>query len=110
MAHDRARPLVADDVPADLAPDLLELRDLRLELACAAVEALDPALHALELPLELEDLLDTREVEAELRRHLLDAAQALDVVLRVQARALRRALGLDEAARLVHAQRLRMHL
>ena len=34
----------------------------------------------------------------------------LDVLLRVQARALGRALGLDQPARLVHAQRLRVHV
>ena len=34
----------------------------------------------------------------------------LDVLLGVQARALRRALGLDQPARLVHAQRLRVHV
>ena len=54
--------------------------------------------------------LDAREVHAQLGGHLLDAAQALDVVLRVQPRALGRALGRDQPARLVHAQRLRVHL
>ena len=67
-------------------------------------------MRALELLLELEHALDAGEVEPELGRHLLDAAQLLDVALRVQARALRRALGLDQAARLVHPQRLRVHL
>ncbi len=57
----------------------------------------------------VEHPLDASEVEAELGGHLLDAAQPLDVLLRVQARALGRALGLDQAARLVHAQRLRVH-
>ena len=46
----------------------------------------------------------------QLGRHLLDPAQPLDVGLRVQPRALGRALGLDQPARLVHPQRLRVHL
>jgi hypothetical protein len=74
------------------------------------LEVLDPRVHLVELGLEREHALDAGEVQPELARHLLDAAQTLDVLLRVQARALRRALRLDQAARLVHAQRLRVHL
>ncbi len=50
------------------------------------------------------------EIETELGRHLVDAAQLLDILLGVEARALRRALGLHQPTRLVHAQRLRMHV
>ena len=63
-----------------------------------------------ELRFEGEDALDAGEVEAELSGHLLDPAQALDVVLGVEARALRRAARLNQPARLVHAERLRVHL
>ena len=42
--------------------------------------------------------------------HLLDPPQPLDVALRVEAGVLRRALRLDQPARLVHPQRLRVHL
>ena len=59
---------------------------------------------------ELEHALYAGQVEPELGRHRLDAAQTLDVGLRVQPRALGRALGLDQAAGLVHAQGLGVHL
>src|SRR5918998_3142982 len=64
---------------------------------------------ALDLALERHHPLYAGEVEPELVRELLDALEALDVLLRVEARVLRRALGADEPARLVDAQRLRMH-
>src|SRR4051794_39411431 len=83
---------------------------LGAHLGRAALEGLEAAAGALELLLELEDALDPGQVEPELGGHGLDAAQALDVGLRVQPRALGRALGLDEAAGLIHAQRLRVHL
>src|SRR5680860_985772 len=57
----------------------------------------------------LEDDFDPGQVEAG-RGEVLDVAQALDVALRVEARVLRRALRLDQPARLVHAQRLRVHV
>jgi hypothetical protein len=67
-------------------------------------------MHDIQLGLECEHALDAREVQPELDGHLLDAAQARDVVVRVQARPLRRARWLDQAACLIHPQRLRMHL
>src|SRR6478609_5472524 len=60
------------------------------------------------LPLQ-EHELDARKIKAELGREPLDDAQTLDVRLRVEPGAARRPLGTDEAFRLVHAQRLRMH-
>ena len=63
-----------------------------------------------ELGLEREHALDAGEVQPDLGRHLLDAPQPLDVGLGVQPRALRRAARLDQPARLVHPQRLRVHL
>src|SRR5439155_502038 len=105
-----AAPLVRHDLGAQLVALFGEPRDLLLELRRAALERLDLRLRALELGLELEHPLDPCEVEPELVGHLLDAPQELDVLLRVQARALGRALRLDQAARLVHAQRLGVHL
>src|SRR3954453_21549420 len=111
-AHElRARALlVAHHVRADLVAAALERLDLHLEFLAAGRERGDPPARALELILELEHLLDAGEVQAELGCHPLDAAQALDVLVRVQPRALRRALRFDEATLLVHAQRLRVHL
>ena len=83
----------------------LDLRAQRLHL-----ELLDAGVHVVDLGLEVEHALDAGEVEAEVGRHLLDAPQPLDVLLGVQARALGRALGLDQPARLVRAQRLRVHV
>src|SRR5207245_1272575 len=68
------------------------------------------AMQGPDLLLEVEHALDAGEVQPQLRGHLLDALQPLHVLLGVEARALRRALGLDQTARLVYAQRLRMHL
>ena len=76
----------------------------------AALEQGDLARHRVELLFELEHLLDAGQVHAQLGGHLLDATESLDVLVGVQARALRGALGLDQPASLVHAQRLRVHL
>jgi drug/metabolite transporter (DMT)-like permease len=113
-AHDahevgRAR-LVADDLGLDRALHGLQAGDLALQLLRAPLELADAALHPLELGFELEHALDAREVHPVGGGESLDAAQPLDVRVRVQARALRRALGLDQAARLVHAQRLGVHV
>ena len=48
-------------------------------------------------------------VEPELGRQPVDQAQALDVSVGVEARPTGRAPGPDEAFRLVHPQRLRVH-
>ena len=58
----------------------------------------------------VEHGLDPGEVEALLGGHPLDPPQPLDVLVGVQAGVLRRALRGDQPARLVHAQRLRVHL
>src|SRR4051812_13283673 len=100
---------VGHDLGPELAADRLELLDLGLQLLRPALERGDLPLGALELLLELEDALDAREVHAELRE-LLDPPQALHVAVGVEPRALRRALGLDEPALLVHPQRLGVHL
>src|SRR5829696_3018707 len=71
--------LVADDLGLDRALDLLQPRDLVLQLLRAPLELRDPALHPLQRSLELEHLLDAGEVHAGLRGQLLDAAQPLDV-------------------------------
>jgi len=53
--------------------------------------------------LEPEHVLDAGEIEAELRRQPLDQPQALDVGVRVEPRAARRAPGAHETLRLVQA-------
>ena len=99
-----------DELGAVGAAKLLELLgELHLRVQRLELEVLDAGMHLIDLPLEVEHTLDAGEVEAELGGHLLDAAQLLDVLLGVEARALGRALRLDQAARLVHAQRLGMH-
>src|SRR4051794_5665378 len=109
--HDVRRAAIGHDLGAERAPDRLDLAlHLLAHLRRARLEVLQPAGGPLELLLELQHALDAGEVEPQVRRHLLDAAQHVDVALGVQARALRGALGLDQAARLVHAQRLWMHL
>ena len=64
----------------------------------------------MELLLKLEHTLHPGQVHPQLGGHLLDAPQPLHVLMRVQAGPLGRALGLDQAARLVHPERLRMHV
>ena len=83
---------------------------LALELGGALAHPRDLRPGALELALELEHRLDPGQVEALLGGHPLDPAQPLDVLVGVEAGVLRRALRRDQAARLVHAQRLRVHL
>ena len=73
------------------------------------LELLHPRPQAPQLVLEPQHVLDAGEVEPELRRQLLDQAQAGDVVLGVEPGATGRARGRDEALRLVGAQRLRVH-
>src|SRR5919199_1373041 len=109
-ADELGRRLVRHELGLERAPHAVDLLlHLLAHLAAAALERLEAPRRALELLLEREHALDAGEVQPELVRHLLDAPQAVDVGLRVQARAPRRALGLDQAARLVHPQRLRMH-
>ncbi len=62
-----------------------------------------------QLVLEQEHALDTREVEAELARQPLDQAQPLDVGVGVEPRVAGRALRAHEPLLLVDAQRLRVH-
>ena len=85
--------------------------DIRpFELGRVAAHPLQLGSHPLDLGFHLEDDLDPGQVEARLGGEPLDVAQPLDVALRVEAGVLRRALRLDQAARLVHAQRLRVHV
>src|SRR5882724_2551218 len=78
-------------------------------LAHLALHAVQRSPHALHLVLQLQYLLDAREVEAEIVRQLLDQPQTLDVHLGVQARVPGGALRADEALALVYPQRLWMH-
>src|SRR5205807_480776 len=104
------RRLVQHELALDRAANaldlLLELLPHTLGLALEVAHA--PA-HPVDLLLELEHLLHSCEVHAQLTGELLDAAQALYVLLRVEARVLGRALGGDQPARLVDAQRLGVH-
>src|SRR5690606_27849097 len=74
----------------------------------------DPVLHvALQLvqPLpEPDDLLDPRQVHAQLLRQAPYLPQLLDVALRVEPGLAAAAAGFDEALALVEAQRLRVHI
>src|SRR4051812_6177944 len=102
--------LVAHELVPERLAHLLELlRQLLLDPVRLLLELAHPAAHPLDLLLELEHSLDAGQVHAHLARELLDPAQAIDVLLRVEARVLRRALGADEPARLVDAERLRVH-
>jgi len=65
---------------------------LLLDLLRLALQRAHAPAHPLHLLLELEDLLDASEVHPQLGGQLLDAAQAIDVLLRVQARVAARAL------------------
>src|SRR3954451_16140668 len=106
-----ARSLIADELRPEGAAHRVELRlHLGDEPLRALLEHLQAPGHALELILELEHALHAREVHPELAGQLLDAAQAVDVALGVQPRALGRALRVDEPARLVHPQGLGVHL
>src|SRR5437868_8241478 len=106
-----AAPVGHGKLCAERAADLLELLgEMHLRLQGLQLDLLDARMHLIYLLLETQHALDTGEVETELGGHLLDALEPLDVLLRVQTCALRRALGLDQAPRLVHAKRLRMHV
>src|ERR1700686_1346048 len=108
----RAGPVrVWHELRTEAAAHLFELfGQLHLRAHRRGLELLDARVQTRNLPLELQHALHAREVQAQIGRHLLDVLEALDVLLRVQARALGRALGLDQALGLVHTQRLRMHL
>src|SRR3954454_788794 len=102
--------LVAHQLVLEGLPHLLELlRELLLDAVGLLLELPHTPSHPPDLLLELKDALDAREVHAHLGSELLDAAKAIDVLLRVQAGVLRRAPGGDEAAGLVDPQRLRVH-
>src|SRR5947209_6338170 len=111
QAHQLSAAVRDRELGAERAAHLLELlgqADLRVQRL--ELELVDAGVHALDLSLQVQHPLDAREVQAELRGHLLDSPELLHVLLGVQAGALRRASRLDQPARLVHAQRLRMHL
>src|ERR1017187_3962095 len=110
-AHQLTAAVGNDELRAERPAHLLELLgEAHLRTQRLKLELLDPGVHLLDLELEIEHALDARQVQARLGGHLLDAAQLLDVLLRVQARALGRAPRFDQTARLVHAQRLRVHV
>src|SRR5436190_19778550 len=110
-AHELAAAVRHRQLGAEGAAQLLHLlgpahlRAQRLQL-----ELFDARVHALDLLLEVEHPLHPGQVESQLGRHLLDAAQPLHVLLRIQAGALGGAPRLDQPARLVHAQRLGVHV
>src|SRR3989440_266842 len=109
--HELAAAVGHRQLGAEGASQLLHLfGQAKLRLQCLHFELLDTHVHALELPLEIEHPLHAGEVESQLGRHLLDAAQLLYILLRAQPRALGRAARLDQPARLVHAKRLRVHV
>src|SRR4051812_11029734 len=80
--HERARALDRHEVGAEGLAHALELGvHLRLGLARPLLESREAVAGPAQLVLELEHPLDPGQVEAELGRHLLDAAKALDVLL-----------------------------
>src|SRR5580765_3034323 len=85
---------------------LVHGRDRLAHLALHAVEA---RVHAAELVLQAQHVLDAREVEPELGGQPLDQPQPVEVCLRVQARVAGGPPRTHEALLLVDAQRLRMH-
>src|SRR2546430_11812644 len=101
--YDVDRRLPGDEIAAVLAVHLVD------RPAHLALHAVEPAAHVLHLVLQLQHLLHTGEVEAELVRQLLDQPQALEIQLGVEARVPLRPLRPDQAPALVDAQRLRMH-
>src|SRR3954447_6491440 len=102
---------VGDDLRPERSPYPLDLLE-HLPLEAARALAHPPQLRAsvLELALEIEDGLHAGEVQPLLGGHALDASQPLDVVQRIEAGVLRRALRLDQPSRLVHAKGLGVHL
>src|SRR5437588_4240577 len=111
QAHELAAAVGDRQLRLERAAQLLHLlREAHLRAQRLQLELLDASVHALDLLLEVQDPLDAGQVQAELRRHLLDAPQPLHVLLRIQARALRRAARLDQPAGLIHTQRLGMHV
>src|SRR4051794_9606339 len=89
------------------------LRDVLLVLLGGALEILLEARDLLrergDRILEREHVLDAREAQTELAREALDAGEPLEVGIRVEARAARRAPRPHEAPSLVQPQRLRVH-
>src|SRR3979411_1240536 len=78
-------------------------------LAHLALHAVERSPHARDLVLQLEDVLDPHQVEADVVRQLLDQAQTLDIRLGVQPGVAGRALRADQALAFVDPKRLRMH-
>src|SRR5947209_1482954 len=101
--------LKGDDLRSQLAAQLLEPLDLSLQLIRPPLECPDLAVHHLELLLELEHALYAGQIHPQLSGHLLNPPQPIDVLVRVEPGALGRAFWLDQAASLVHPQRLGMH-
>src|SRR5215211_8426728 len=102
---------VRDDLRALGAAHALDfVRHALLELGGALAHPPELGAGAPKLALQLQHGFDAREVEPLLGGHALDPAQPVDVLLRVEPGVLRRALRRDQAARLVHPQRLGMHL
>ena len=67
---------VADELGAEGAADLLQaLGQLDLCVQRLHLELLDARVHLVDFVLEIQHALDAREVEPEVGRHLLDAAQ-----------------------------------
>ena len=102
---------VGDDLGAQRAAHARELGvHPALELGGALAHPRHLRARPLELALEPEHGLDPGQVQALVGGHPLDPAQPLDVLVGVEPRVLRRALRRDQPARLVHPQRLRVHL
>ena len=85
--HQRLRGgLVGHELELEGSAHALELLlQLRLDALGVALEVAHPAAHPVDLLLELEDALHAGEVHAELAGELLDPAQPVHVLLRVQA-------------------------
>src|SRR5438105_1309379 len=110
-AHQLAAAVGNRELRAEGAAHLLQLlSEVHLRVQRLELERFDARVHALDVPLQVQHALHAGEVQPQLRGHLLDAPELVHVVLGVQARALGRAPRLDQAARLVHAQRLRVHV
>src|SRR5688500_1565197 len=97
------RLLVEDDLPVVDAPHATDL------VAQLALEPVHARPRAPQLVLEPEHVRYARQVEPELGRQPLDHAQALEIGLRVEARAAGGTRRPHEALRLVHPQRLLVH-
>src|SRR6266508_6408574 len=78
-------------------------------VAHLALEPIQAAVHAPQLVLEAQHLLDSCKIETELARQLLNQPEPLDVGLGVKTCVPRGALRPDESLALVDAQGLRVH-